>query len=328
MNIYDIAKKAGVSIATVSRTLNGGPVKDKTREEIMKIIEEEGYVPNIYAKNLNSQSVNIVGVLLPDVEDMYGSRAVLVLEKELKKQGYDMILYNIGNAINEISRYVSMMMSRKIDALFVVGSKFQESPAVEVLSNAAKTIPVIGINASFEDEGMYSVLTDDKATVSSVVRMLSDKGHKRFLYLYDTRTPSGMKKLAGFCDGITKSGLDIENQIMQMTNRYYADAKSATGEILKNNTDITAIVCAEDEIAVGAVKACMEFGYKIPDDIAVTGYNNSQLSYCLIPELTSVDNLPNELGALAAEVFSRVASGESAEKRQTIKCNIIERETT
>ena len=328
MNIYDIAEKAGVSIATVSRTLNGGPVKEKTRELIMKIIEEEGYVPNVYAKNLNSQSVNIVGVLLPDVEDIYGSRAVAVLEKQMKKQGYDMILYNIGDAINEISRYVAMMLSRRIDALFVVGSKFQESPSVEVLAKAAQKIPVIGINTDFEPDGMYSVLTDDRATVSGVVKMLYDRGHRRFLYLYDTRTPSGMKKLGGFCEGIAKVGLDIENQIMYLSSRYYADAKKATAEILKNNTDITAIVCAEDELAVGAVKACLEFGYKIPEDIVVTGYDNSHLSYCLIPELTSVDNLPNELGALAADVFAKVAAGENAPKRQVIECNVVERETT
>ncbi len=328
MNIYDIAEKAGVSIATVSRTLNGGPVKEKTRKLITEIIEKEGYVPNVYAKTLNSQSVNIVGVFLPDVEDIYGSRAVSVLEKEMKKQGYDMILYNIGDAVNEISRYVSMMLSRRIDALFVVGSKFQESPCLEVLSRAAKTIPVIGINTDFEQEGMYSVLTDDKSTVSSVVRMLAERGHKRFLYLYDRRTPSGMKKLSGFCDGIAEVGLEIENQIMHLSNRYYLDAKKATCEILKRNTDITAIICAEDELAVGAVKACLECGYSIPDDIVVTGYDNSLLSYCLIPELTSVDNLPNELGALAADVFSKVVKGEKQPKKQIIDCNIVERETT
>ncbi len=328
MNIYDIAEKAGVSIATVSRTLNGGPVKEKTRELIMKIIEEEGYVPNVYAKNLNSPSVKIVGVLLPDVEDIYGSRAVAVLEKEMKKQGYDMILYNIGDAINDISRYVSMMLSRKIDALFVVGSKFQESPSLEVLAKAAQTMPVIGINTDFDSEGMYSVLTDDKKTVSGVVKMLYERGHRRFLYLYDRRTPSGMKKLSGFCKGIEEVGLNIEEQIMYLSDRFYAEARSATKEILKNNTDITAIICAEDELAVGAVKAAFDCGYSIPDDIAVTGYDNSHLSYCLIPELTSVDNLPNELGALAADVFRRVSAGEDAPQKQIIECNIVERETT
>ncbi|MBO5909547.1 MAG: LacI family DNA-binding transcriptional regulator, partial [Clostridia bacterium] len=104
MNIYDIAEKAGVSIATVSRTLNGGPVKEKTKKRILEIIEEEGYIPNVYAKNLNSQSVKIVGVFLPDIEDIYGSRVVAVLEMEMKKKGYDMILYNIGDGIDQISK--------------------------------------------------------------------------------------------------------------------------------------------------------------------------------------------------------------------------------
>ena len=328
LNIYDIAKKADVSIATVSRTLNGGPVKKKTKEKILQIIEEEGYVPNAYAKNLNSQSVKIVGVLLPDIEDIYGSRAVAVLQKEMKKQGYDMLLYNIGDSIHEISRYVSMMLSRRIDALFVVGSKFQESPALEALQKAAEQISVIGINADFEPEGMYSVLTDDRKAITDVVLNLYSKGHRRFLYLYDTRTPSGMKKLGGFCEGISKVGLDLSEQIMCLTNRNYNSAKETVCDLLKNNTDITAIICAQDELAVGAVKACIECGYNIPEDIAVTGYDNSCLSYCSNPEITSVDNLPSALGAIAADIFKKVTRKEPVEKRNVIDCTLINRETT
>ncbi len=328
MNIYDIAEKAGVSIATVSRTLNGGPVKEKTKKRILEIIEEEGYIPNVYAKNLNSQSVKIVGVFLPDIEDIYGSRVVAVLEMEMKKKGYDMILYNIGDGIDQISKYVSMMISRRIDALFVVGSKFQQSPALEVLRRASEQMPVIGINTQFEHEGMYSVLSDDKGAIIDTIKMLYDRGHRRFLYLYDTRTPSGIKKLSGFCEGIDLVGLDIDNQIMRLSARYYLDAKAETMEILKNNTDVTAIICAEDELAVGAVKASLEVGYKIPEEMVVIGYDNSRLSYCCIPEITSIDNLPTELVSIASELFSKVIAGEDAPRCTKIKCKFVERETT
>ncbi len=328
MNIYDIAEKAGVSIATVSRTLNGGPVKEKTKKRILEIIEEEGYIPNVYAKNLNSQSVNIVGIFLPDIEDIYGSRVVAVLEKEMKKKGYDMILYNIGNGIDEISKYVSMMISRRIDALFVVGSKFQQSPAFEVLHRASEQMPIIGINTEFDCDGMYSVISDDRQAIIDTVKTLYDRGHKRFLYLYDTRTPSGVKKLSGFCEGIDKVGLEIDDQIMRWSPRYYLDAKETTLDVLKNNTDVTAIICAEDELAVGVVKAVLEVGYKIPEEIAVVGYDNSNLSYSCIPEITSVDNLPTELVTIATDIFTKVTNGEKAPRQTVIKCNLVERETT
>lgn len=328
MNIYDIAEKAGVSIATVSRTLNGGPVKEKTKNRILEIIEEEGYIPNVYAKNLNSQSVKIVGIFLPDIEDIYGSRIVAVLESEMKKKGYDMILYNIGNGIDEISNYVSMMISRRIDALFVVGSKFQQSPAIEVLRKASGQMPIIGINSDFDFDGMYSVISDDYGAIIDTVKTLYDKGHRRFLYLYDTRTPSGMKKLKGFCDGIEAVGLDIDCQIMRWSKKYYLDAKESTIDVFKNNIDVTAVICAEDELAVGVVKAALEVGYKIPDEIAVVGYDNSSLSYSCIPEITSVDNLPTELVRIATDVFHKVVSGENAPNRTVIKCNLVERETT
>ncbi len=328
MNIYDIAEKAGVSIATVSRTLNGGPVKENTKSKILQIIEEEGYIPNVYAKNLNTQSVKIVGIFLPDIEDIYGSRVVAVLEKEMKRKGYDMILYNIGDGINEISKYVSMMLSRRIDALFVVGSKFQLSPALEVLAKAAEKMPIIGINTEFNREGMYSVLSDDKGAIIDTIKKLYDKGHRRFMYLYDSRTPSGIKRISGFCEGISAVGLDIDNQIMRLSSKYYADAKAHTFEILKNNTDVTAIICSEDQLAVGAVKAALEVGYKIPDEVAVVGYDNSRLSYCCIPEISSIDNLPAELVTIASDLFTKVSSGQSAPCRTVIKCSLVERETT
>lgn len=328
MNIYDIAEKAGVSIATVSRTLNGGPVKENTKKKIMEIIEEEGYIPNVYAKNLNSQSVKIVGVFLPDIEDIYGSRVIAVLEKEMKKKGYDMILYNIGDGIDQISKHVSMMISRRIDALFVVGSKFQQSPALEILAKASEQMPIIGINTEFDHQGMYSVLSDDRGAIIDAIKMLYDKGHRRFLYLYDTRTPSGMKKLGGFCEGIEKVGLEIDNQIMRWSNRYYLDAKEQTSEILNNNTDVTAIICAEDELAVGAIKALLDGGYNIPEEVAVVGYDNSRLSYCCVPEITSIDNLPTELVTIASDLFTKVVSGEDAPRCTKIKCNFVERETT
>ena len=328
MNIYDIAEKAGVSIATVSRTLNGGPVKEKTKKKIMEIIEEEGYIPNVYAKNLNTQSVKIVGVFLPNIEDIYGSRIIAVLEKEMKRKGYDMILYNIGDGIDQISKHVSMMISRRIDALFVVGSKFQESPALEILAKAAEKMPVIGINTHFDQEGMYSVLSDDRQAIIDTIKLLHDRGHRRFLYLYDTRTPSGRKKLGGFCEGIENVGLEIDNQIMHWCNGYYMDAKEITTEILTNNTDVTAIMCAEDELAVGAVKAVLEGGYKIPEEIAVVGYDNSRLSYCCIPEISSVDNMPTELVNIASDLFTKVVSGEKAPRFTKVKCNLVERGTT
>ena len=328
MNIYDIAEKAGVSIATVSRTLNGGPVKEKTKKRIMEIIEEEGYIPNVYAKNLNSQSVKIVGVFLPDIEDIYGSRIVAVLEKEMKRKGYDMILYNIGDGIDQISKHVSMMISRRIDALFVVGSKFQESPALEILARASEQMPVIGINTDFDHEGMYSVLSDDRQAIIDTIKTLFDRGHRSFVYLYDTTSPSGRMKLGGFCEGIEKVGLEIDDQIMRWCNRYYMDAKMQTTEILTHNTDVTAILCAEDELAVGAVKAVLEGGYKIPEEIAIVGYDNSNLSYCCIPEISSVDNLPTELVTIASDIFTKVISGEKAERSTKIKCKLVERGTT
>lgn len=328
MNIYDIAEKSGVSIATVSRAINGGLVKEKTKEKIMKIVEEEGYIPNAYAKNLTANETKIVGVFLPEVEDIYCSRATATLEKELREHGYDMLLYSIGDRFDDIEKNVSMMLSRRIDALFVVGSKFQRSSAYATLKKAARKIPVIGINSEFDGEGMYSVMTDDRRMVSSLVADLYAKGHRSFLYLYNTISPNGLKKLDGFKKGIEELKLDINKQELLLTEEDYALAKDKVLQILRSRKDITAVICAQDELAVGAVKASLALKLKIPDDIVITGYDNSLISYCSTPEITSVDNLPDKLAILATETFFKVLAGESVEKKKVIDCKLVVRETT
>ena len=325
MNIYDIAKQAGVSIATVSRVLNGGVVKASTRQRILRIMEEGEYVPNVCAQGLNSQSIRIAGILVSNIDDLYYARAVAVLERELKQRGYDLILYSTGEELSKAGQYIALMMGRRIDGLFLIGSKFQQLTEEEL--KAAEKIPVIAINADFGERPLYSLLTDDRTAVRDTVLRLAGMGHRQFLYLYDTDTPSGRSKREGFRAGIRAAGLSPEGQEELFCPRDCRKARELVrGRLCKEA--YTAVIAAEDELAVGAVKAALDCGKPVPEAVSVVGYDCSRLSICCIPELSSVDNRVDDLCRQAVEVFARVLEGETAERRQLFDCRLIEKETT
>ena len=325
MNIYDIAKQAGVSIATVSRVLNGGVVKASTRQRILQIMEEGDYVPNVCAQGLSSQSIRIAGILVSDIDDLYYARAVAVLERELKQRGYDLILYSTGRELSKAGQYIALMMGRRIDGLFLIGSKFQRLTEEEL--KAAEKIPVIGINADFGEGPPYSLLTDDRAAVRDTVLRLAGLGHRRFLYVYDTDTPSGRGKREGFREGVRAAGLPPEGQGELFCPRDCRKARQLVGARLREEA-YTAVVTAEDELAVGAVKAALDCGKPVPEAVSVVGYDCSRLSVCCIPELSSVDNRVDDLCRQAVEVFARVLEGETVERRRLFGCRFIEKETT
>lgn len=326
MNIYDIAQAAGVSIATVSRVLHGGVVKESTRQRILDIMEEKEYVPNVYAQGLSRQSVRIAGILVSDIDDMYYARAVAVLERELRAQGYDLILYSTGSDVGRAEGCLSLMMGRKIDGLFLIGSKFQKVPAAALDAVAAK-IPVMAINADFGDKPIFSLLADDQAAMREVVLALAEKGHSGFLYLYDTQTPSGLCKREGFREGICLSGMQPDKQAEIYCPRDCREVRRIAAAHLRQ-APCTAVIAAEDELAVGAVKAAFDCGKRIPQDIAVVGYDCSKLAVCCIPELSSVDNRVEDLCRQAVDVFFRARRGEKIQRRWIFPCRLVERETT
>ena len=147
MNIYDIASQARVSIATVSRVLNGkGDVSEKTRNHVLQVIEELGYTPNIFARGLGLNSIKMVGILCSDVSDIYYATSVSVLEKELRKRGYDSLLCCTGDQLEDRKKSIELLLSKRVDAIILVGSTFKERGDNSHIVDAAKKVPVILVN--------------------------------------------------------------------------------------------------------------------------------------------------------------------------------------
>ena len=187
MNIYDVSEKAGVSIATVSRVINGNSnVSEKTRLKVLAVMEEIGYTPNVFARGLGLNTMKTIGIMCTDSSDIYLANAVYYLERELRNNGYDSILCCTGPNLATKKKYLDLLMSKRVDAIILVGSKYLEQKAAEnnYIINAAKELPIMLVNGHLDGPNIYSTLCDDEDAVFNVTDSLIRSGRTDIVYLY------------------------------------------------------------------------------------------------------------------------------------------------
>ena len=185
MNIYDISQKAGVSIATVSRVLNGSEkVSEKTRKKVLAVMEENSYTPNAFARSLGLNSMHTVGILCSDSSDVYQAQAIYYLERELRKNSYASMLCCTGYELLEKQSYLNLLLSRNVDAVLLIGSHFIENSPEEnrYILEAASKIPVFILNGELKGDNIYSILCDDYMALKDMTWSSPEDLNPRFIY--------------------------------------------------------------------------------------------------------------------------------------------------
>jgi LacI family transcriptional regulator/LacI family asc operon transcriptional repressor len=201
MNIYDVSKKAGVSIATVSRVLNGNAnVSEKTKQKVLAVIEEIGYTPNIFARGLGLNTMKTIGILCADSSDPFLANAVYYIEQELRKYGYDSFLCCTGYELSTKQKYLGLLLSKHIDAVILVGSNFLETDNSdnEYIINTAQKVPVMLINGFLNKPNIFCTVCDDYQATYDATNQLLNQGKQNIIYLYTSKSYSGIQKLNGF----------------------------------------------------------------------------------------------------------------------------------
>ncbi|MEG0014856.1 MAG: LacI family DNA-binding transcriptional regulator [Niameybacter sp.] len=328
MNIYDIAERAGVSIATVSRVLNNSPnVSAKTKEKILRVMENEGYTPNIFARGLGLNSMKIIGVLCTDVADIYYAKAVSVIESSLRKHGFDSMLYCTGSDLEGKSKAMESLLSKRVDALILVGSTFKEKEDNSHIEKIAQHMPVIIINGLIELDNTYCIICDEYNAMVDNVCKLHAQGNTNIAYLYDVETYSSSQKLSGYKKGLEKCNLSFNKDFVIKIPLDLQTVESYVDNLLNLNPPPSAILVSEDLLAIGAIKAITKRGYQIPKDISIIGFNNSILCECVSPTLSSIDNMVEVLCSQAINTLTEVLDGKSVPDKLVISSKLIERET-
>lgn len=330
MNIYDISQKAGVSTATVSRVLNNSKnVSEKTRQKVLSVMQEEDYQPNAFARGLTLNTMQTVGLLCADSSDPYLGSGIAFLEQGLRAHQYDSLLACTGYEWEQKEKCLDMLLSRHVDALILIGSNFIEKTKVknEYLYKAASQVPLLILNGQLKGSNIYSVLCDDTEAACHATARLLNKGCRKPLFLYRADTFSGCRKREGFEKALQDAKLPYSKEQILM---YTGSISQVSRMLLKvrKSLPFDSVIASDDELAIGAIKFAKAAGLSIPEDLSVIGYNNSLLSVCCEPELTSIDNRLEYLCNTAISLLMNLLNGKSAPDKTIVSADLIVRDTT
>ena len=329
MNIYDIAELAGVSIATVSRVLNDSPhVAEKTKLRVRRIMEEHDYVPSGFSRSLSLNAMKTIGLICPDVADSYMARAVARLEHSLRSYGYDCILCCSGYAYEDRQIAVSSILQRRVDALVLIGSGYgdddPDSEKVSYIREAARQVPVFLINGYIRGENICCALCDDFEASYSAVREMIRSGRRKILFLSHSSSFSTNQKRKGYEAALTEAGLEVREEL-----RVPNQAERVCDDLQKRfDPDIDGVFATVDSLAVGVLKCARRKGLSVPEDLCIIGYNNSQISVCCDPELSSIDSRGDRLCQIIIDSMKLRLSGQEVRDKVYAKGYLIRRSTT
>lgn len=334
MNIYDISRRAGVSIATVSRVLNNSThVSQKTKDKVLAVINESGYVPNAFARGLGLNTMKTIGLLCPNAADPYLAQALSHLEKDFRDYQYDCVLSCTGRELSARAAGVAQMLNRHVDGMVLMGSSFIEerNEDNDYIRQAARAMPVILLNGSFQEDNVYCVLCDDRRATADACRALLDTGCRDILYLHHSRNYSGRKKLQGYRDAMEAHGLTVREELIRLFPQDKMSVPQVRDYLLSLNEQglrFDAVLSSEDTLAVGAAKYARVIHQHIPQELSIIGYNNSSFCLCCEPELTSVDNRLAALCSHCVTTMLGVLEGREMPQKTVFTAELVRRGST
>lgn len=343
VSIKDIAQEAGVAISTVSHVINKTKyVEDKTKERVNKAIKKLNYRPDIIARGLRTKSTRTIGVLLPDISQPFYAQVVKGIEEAARTRNYTLIMGCTFYDIEEEERQMNSMLDQSIDGLmFFCGYDTYEHIKKIYDSN----VPVVVLDRELVDNEIPSVLIDNVQAMEKAVQYLYDIGHREIGYItfpHENQTTI-RRRYEGYCKALEKNNLPynpdfviIDNQIRlnELKGTYIAVKKKIEDQkiptaIMPASVIPTAIVTLGDFLALGAMKALKEAGYRIPEDISVMGFNNEIICAFSDPALTTVRQPKKSMGQTAVNLLLDIIEDKKIEKKNIVlETEIIERSST
>ncbi len=330
LTIYDIATKAGVSVSTVSRVINNAAnVAPNTREHVEKIMAKYSYSPSDMARGLVHNSMKIIGVLASDIRNMHFSNAAFVLENCFFSWDYSTLLCNTGEDLAKKKKYITILARKKIDALVLVGSIFDDKEIEDMICAYLPNTPVIISNSSLSIPNSYSVLADHDYGMELAIAHLVEKGHRRIAFVHSEMTFNIQRKLDGFLKALQARNLPCDpERNVHVVDLSIEGAEALADKLMAERGTVTAVIFSEDLLALGAVNRWKERGLRIPEDLAVIGNDNSVFAVCSQPKLTTVDTKIETIAHVVANTLHSIFQKKDVGQSIMIRPELVIREST
>ncbi|NGN69115.1 LacI family transcriptional regulator [Streptomyces sp. A7024] len=299
--IVSIAERAGVSIASVSRVLNGLSARRDTEEKVRKAAAELGYVPNSVARSLKGGRTRQLTFAMPDIGNPVYVAMVREIQAVAKAAGYRLLLHSTDAVTEDELAVVRSLAERTSDGLIICPIRITPQH-VEAIAHA--TAPVVVIGSPPPDAALDCVQADSVSGAQKAVWHLADTGRRRIAFINGPLdTVPGRNRDEGYRKGLADHGLGYDPELTAATDFAVTAGAAAAHELLDRRPDLDAIFCANDQLALGAAQTLHARGMRVPEDVAVAGMDDTLLARAAWPPLTSVDLGSAERGRIAAELL-------------------------
>ncbi|SDX74628.1 LacI family DNA-binding transcriptional regulator [Paenibacillus sp. CF384] len=342
VTVYDIAREANVSVATVSRVLNNtAPVKASTRERILGLIQKHQFQPNALARSLIKKETGMIGIILPDITNPFFPEVLAGLEQEARNNGYTFFLCDTGSSNQDIkaqyqreSQYLNILMEKQVDGIIMIGGRIDlarcSKEMAKEVAEVNKRLPVVLINGNLPGAKFHRVIIDEVAGGVLATEHLIGLGHKDIAFVGGYKQMSNtVQRLEGYTKAMQQAGLPIREDWI-ITGGFTVEAgKVFMNELLSTEgARPTAIVCANDLSAIGAIKSAVKHGLRVPEDMSIIGFDDIPLAANVIPELTTISLKCLELGRTAAHILHQLIGKNSIDTLTVLQPELVVREST
>ncbi len=302
ISLKDIAQRCGVSVATVSKALNGQrDIGEATRERICRVADEMGYMPNSAARALKTHRTYNLGVLFVDEQHKglaheYFSHMLESFKAEAEAHGYDITFIN-NSVGGRTTSYLKHCKYRGVDGVLIACVNFNDPQVLELVGS---DVPVVTVDHTFNNR--MAVLSDNVAGVSALVHHIYNKGHRRIAFIHGEMTSVTENRLASFFKTCEELGIEVPEEYVRAGVFYNMEScAEITRELLALQLPPTCIMFQDDFSAMGGYQCIAEAGLRIPEDISVVGYDGITLSRFMMPGLTTYCQDNTAIGRTAAE---------------------------
>jgi DNA-binding LacI/PurR family transcriptional regulator len=325
--IYDVAREAGVSTTTVSKILNNtGRISDKTKQKVLKIMDDLNYQPNVLASAMKGKSTYSIAFLIPDIDNPIYAKYMKHIENHGQELGYNIVMCSTENDPAKEARHIVSMRQKRVDG-FIIASKFSNVALLEELIQEG--FPVSLFAHERPEFSVDSVSVDDYVGGYEATKHLLSLGHKKIAIIGE-ESYSGRARIRGYRQAILDEGLEVDEELILYSDSSIEGAKYHAGQMLKQSKNRpTAIFGYNDLSAIGAMMAAKESGLKVPEDISVIGFDNISLCEIVDPPLTSIDMPVAELGKKVMDLLvGKIEGTEKTKQRISLLPKLIMRQST
>lgn len=330
--IKDIARICGVGVSTVSRAINNHPdINEETKTLIMQTIKEYHYIPNNSARNLKRSESNTIAVLIKGISNPFFNQMIKVFEREIQQRKYSFLLHRVEENQDELEVALLLEKEKRLKGIVFLGGYFSHSNAKLEQLKVPFILSTGGVSEQINKDSYSSVTVDDLTESYKIIDYLCKLGHKKIAIVTDPpeNESIGKLRLEGYKKALKNNGISLDSNLIRYGNNDQQDTFSmkygyeVTKNLLHSGPDCSAIATISDSMAVGACKAILEMGRRIPEDYSVTGYDGMDITFYYHPSITTIRQPVKEMAEETIRILFDMIDGRVERERKTFSAELV-----